>query len=83
MKGHLVAVAATLGGVFVYVAPASDVDRAHLDDRPGIAKNAAIKPSWEEDLPEGTIDSGGVEADLDGNASALVASDWSGPPASR
>jgi hypothetical protein len=75
-----VAVAATLAGVFAYVAPASNADRALLDDRPGIANNATIGP-WGEDLSEGAVDSGGIETDLDGNASALFASDWCGLPA--
>jgi hypothetical protein len=75
-----VAVAAALAGVFAYVAPASNADRAPLDDRPGIASNTTIRP-WGEDLAEGAVDSGGIEADLDGNASALFASDWCGLPA--
>jgi hypothetical protein len=70
-----VAVAATLAGMFAYVAPASNADRAPLDDRPGIANNATIRP-WGEDLSEGAVDSGEIEADLDGNASALFASDF-------
>ena len=76
-----VAVAATLAGVFAYVAPASNAVRAPLDDRPGIANNATIR-SWSEDLSEGAVDSGRIETDLDGNASALFASDqWCGLPA--
>jgi hypothetical protein len=75
-----VAVAATLAGMFAYVAPASNADLAPLDDRPGIANNATIRP-WSEDLSVGAIDSGGIETDLDGNASALFASDWCGRPA--
>jgi hypothetical protein len=70
-----VAVAATLAGVFAYVTPASNADRAALDDRPAVANNATIKP-WGEDLSEGAVDSGGIETDLDGNASALFASDF-------
>jgi hypothetical protein len=78
-----VAVAATLAGVFAYVATASNADRAPLDDRPGIANNATIQyRPWGEDLSEGAVDSGRIEADLDGNASALFASDqWCGLPA--
>jgi hypothetical protein len=72
-----VAVAATLAGVFAYVAPASNADRAPLDDRQGIANNATYTyRSWGEDLSEGAVYSGGIENDLDGNASALFASDW-------
>jgi hypothetical protein len=75
-----VAVAATLTGVFAYVAPASDANRAPLDDRPGIANNATIRP-WSDYLSEGAVRSGGIENDLDGNASALVPSDCIGLPA--
>jgi len=76
-----VAGAATLAGVFAYVAPASNADRVPLDDRPGVANNATIRP-WGEDLAEGAVNAGGIEADLDGNASALFASDqWCGLPA--
>ena len=74
------AVAATLAGMFAYVAPASNADLAPLDDRPGVANSATIRP-WSEDLSVGAIDSGGIETDLDGNASALFASDWCGRPA--
>lgn len=77
-----VAVAGTLAGVSAYVAPASNVDRAPLDDRPGIANNATnatISP-WSDYLFEGAVDSAGIEIDLDGNASALVPSDCSGLP---
>ena len=77
-----VAVAATLGsGLFVYVTPAStNVNPAPVNDRPGIANNVTIRP-WGEDLSEGAVDSGGIENNLDGNASALFASDWCGLPA--
>jgi len=73
----LVAVVATLG-VFAYVAPgsnvapASTVDRAPLADRAGVPSR--IRP-WSEGLSEGAVDSGGIENNLDGNASALVPSD--------
>jgi hypothetical protein len=70
-----VAVAATLAGMFAYVAPASNANQAALDDRPGIANNATIKP-WGEYLSEAAVDSRGIETDLDGNASALFASDF-------
>jgi hypothetical protein len=73
-----VGVAVTLGGLFAYVAPASNVDRAPLDDRPAIENSPTIRP-WGEDLSGGAVDSGGIELDLDGNASALFASDqWCG-----
>jgi hypothetical protein len=72
--------AATLAGVYAYVVPASDAARAPLDDRPGIANNAAIRP-WSDYLSEGALDSGGIENDLDGNASALFTSDSCGRPA--
>jgi len=70
--------AATLAGVYTYVAPASDAARAPLDDRPGIATNATITP-W-GDPTAGAVDSAGIETDLDGNASALFPSDCSGLP---
>jgi hypothetical protein len=66
--------AATLAGVYAYVAPASNVTPAPLDDRPGIASNATIRP-WSEFLSARAVDSNGIERDLDGNASALAASD--------
>jgi len=73
----LAAVVATLG-VFAYVAPgsnvapASTVDRAPLADRAGVS--SSIRP-WSEGLSERAAESGGIEKDLDGNASALVPSD--------
>jgi hypothetical protein len=69
-----------VGGLFAYVAPAYNVERAPLDDRPGIAYDATISP-WRENLSEGAVDSAAIEADLDGNASALFASDQCGLPA--
>jgi hypothetical protein len=78
------AVAVTLtglvvAGVFAYVTPASTAVRAPLVDQPGIASSAAIEP-W--NLSAGAVDSIGIETDLDGNASALFASDqWCGLPA--
>jgi hypothetical protein len=74
-----VAAAATLGGVlFVYVTPAStNVNPVPVDHRPGIANNATIEP-WSNYLSEGAVESGGIENDLDGNASALVPSDCMG-----
>jgi hypothetical protein len=70
------AVAATLGGgLFVYVTPAStNVNPAPVDDRLGIADSARIRP-WGEDLSAQAVGSGGIERDLDGNASALFALD--------
>jgi hypothetical protein len=70
------AVAATLGGgLFVYVTPAStNVNPAPVYDRPGIADGATITP-WGEYLSAGAVDSAGIENDLDGNTSALFASD--------
>jgi len=70
----VVTVAATLAGVFAFVAPASNTPRAPLDDRPGVANNAIITP-WSGYRSEGALDSAGIELDLDGNASALVPSD--------
>jgi hypothetical protein len=72
--------AATLAGVYAYVVPASNAARAPLNDGPSITKNATIRP-WSDYLSEGAIDSGGIENDLDGNASALVPSDCIGLPA--
>ena len=71
-----VAVAATtLAGVYAYVAPATDAARAApLDNRLGIANNATTRP-WSQYLSERAVGSGGIERDLDGNASALIASD--------
>lgn len=76
------AVAAALGGgLFAYVTPAStNVDPAPVA-RPGIENSPTIRP-WGEDLSEGAVDPAGIELDLDGNASALLASDqWCGRPA--
>jgi len=72
-----VAAAATLGGgLFIYVTPAStNVNPAPVDHRPGIANNATIEP-WSNYLSEGAVDSAGIEKDLDGNAAALIPSDW-------
>lgn len=63
------------GGLFAYMTPASTkVDPAPIEDRTGIADNATIGP-WGEYLSERAVDSRGIEKDLDGNASALIASD--------
>ena len=63
------------GGLFVYVTPAStNVNPAAVDERPGIADGATIRP-WGEGLSERAVDSGGIEKDLDGNASALMPSE--------
>jgi hypothetical protein len=75
-----VAIAATLGGgLFLYVSPASTkVDPAPVFDRPSIANEVTIRP-WGEDLSAAAVGSGGIELDLDGNVSALFASDqWCG-----
>lgn len=74
--------AATLVGVYAYayVAPTSAAVRAPLDARPGIADSPTFTP-WSEYLSEEAVDSGGIENDLDGNASALIASDQCGLPA--
>ena len=74
-----VALAATFGGgLFVYVTPASTkVDPAPVYDRPGIADSAMLRP-WGEDLSADAVDAAGIEADLDGNAASLLASDWRG-----
>ena len=76
----IVFVAIAVGGAFAYVAPAATtVDRAVLDERPGIASNATSTP-WAAPSAE-AVDSAGIEKDLDGNASALFASDqWCGLP---
>jgi hypothetical protein len=60
----------TLGSVFANMAPTPDVDRANVDGKPAIANYR----TWGEDLSEEAVDSGGIEANLDGNASALIAS---------
>jgi hypothetical protein len=61
----------TLGKVFS--APATDIGRARSDGRPDIVNNAPIRP-WGEDLSAEAVDGGGIENDLDGNASALISS---------
>ena len=73
------AVAATAGGgLFIYVTPASTkVNPAPVFDRPGIADSAMFRP-WGEDLSTDAVDAAGIETNLDGNASALLASDWRG-----
>jgi hypothetical protein len=63
-----------VGGLFAYVAPADNVERVRFDDRAGIEGTVTMRP-WGEDLSEGAVDAGGIERDLDGNASALVPSD--------
>ena len=69
--------AATLGGgLFVYVTPASTkVNPAPVVDRPGIANSGSLRP-WGEYLSEDAVDAARIEKNLDGNASALFASDW-------
>jgi hypothetical protein len=72
-----VAVAVMLGSLLLYMAPASTkVDRAPVDDRPGFADNATLRP-WSDYLSEEAVDSAGIEVNLDGNASTL-SSDWCG-----
>ena len=61
----------TLGKVFS--APARDMDRAPVAARPDMVNNAPIR-TWGEDLSAQAVDAGGIENDLDGNASALVSS---------
>jgi hypothetical protein len=73
---------ATLIGVYAYVVPASDAAQAAVDDRPGVAHSATLRP-WSDGLSQGAVDSGGIENDLDGNASALVPSDCIGLSACR
>jgi hypothetical protein len=69
-----VSVAVTLGGVFAY-GPASNAGRTPVDVGSGIADSATFGP-WIENLSATAVDAGGIEADLDGNASALFASDY-------
>jgi hypothetical protein len=71
------AVAATVGGgLFIYVTPASTkINPAPIFDRPGIIDSAMFR-SWGEDLSADAVDAAGIETDLDGNALALLASDW-------
>lgn len=74
MKVMLLAVALTvsaaLAGAVTYMASSSQTVAAH--------EPSATTPVWQAEVafPDGTIPSEGVEADLDGNASALVASAW-------
>jgi len=75
-------VAVTLGVVFTYVAPASNVRPAPLEDRPGVASFSTTLRPWSDDLSADAVDAGAIERDLDGNASSLYASDqWCGRPA--
>ena len=74
-------VALTLGVVFTFVAPASNADRAPLDNRLDIAHDLPTLRPWGEDLSERAVDAAGIERDLDGNTRALFASDqWCGRP---
>ena len=59
---------AALAGAVTYVASSSQVVAVHAP--------SVTTPVWqaEVDFLDGTIPSEGIEADLDGNASALVAS---------
>ena len=63
----------TLVGVYAHLASTSNAAGAAIDDRPGIANNPTIRP-WSEYLSKEAADSGGIETNLDGNASALIAS---------
>ena len=76
----LAALAVTLGGGLVaYVAPAStNVNPAPIDLRP---TNNATKEFWFSSVSGRAVDAGGAWLDLDGNASALYASDQCGLPA--
>jgi hypothetical protein len=58
-----------LGGVVAYVAAAPDAERARLEDQPRIESGAPIR--FHDDVSADAVDSGGIEKDLDGNASAL------------
>jgi len=72
--------AATLIGAYAYLAPASDA-AAVIDHRPHPASTPTIPPRREY-LPKDALDANGIELDLDGNASALIAADqWCGRPA--
>ena len=73
--------AVTLGAVFTFVAPASNVRPAPSEDQSGVASYSALKP-WLENLSADAVDAGGIERDLDRNAASLFASDqWCGRPA--
>ena len=64
------------GGLFVLGSRAStNVDPAPVDDRAGMADYAMITP-WSAYLSNDAVDAKRIEADLDGNASALYPSDW-------
>jgi hypothetical protein len=66
------------GGLFIYVTPASTkVDPAPVYHRPGIIYSAMFR-TWGEDLSADAVDAAGIETDLDGNALALLASDYVG-----
>ena len=75
----LVTAVATLS-VFAYVVPASNVirpssvDRATSQDPVGMTSSTTIR-RWGEGLSDRAVESGGIEKDLDGNASALIPSD--------
>ena len=79
-KARLIAFAAAIatlgGGLFVYMTPAStNVNAAPIEQQPGIASDATIAP-WSSYLSERAVNSGGIENDLDGNASSLFPSDF-------
>jgi len=64
---------AILGSVFARIAPTAEVERTAVDRRPDTSNNAPFR-TWGEDLSAQAVDAGGIEKDLDGNASALIAS---------
>ena len=67
--------AVILSGVFTLVTAAdTNVEQVGLDQRPVMESIATLRP-WGESLSPDAVDANGIEADLDGNASALYASD--------
>jgi hypothetical protein len=60
----------TLAGVFAYVTPNLKAESARAEGRPSFADDAPARILY-RDLPQGAVDAGGIEKDLDGNASAL------------
>ena len=63
-------VSAALAGAVTYMASSSQAVAAH--------EPLGTTPVWQGEVafPDGTIPFEGIEADLDGNASALAASAW-------
>jgi hypothetical protein len=66
-----------VGGLFAYVAGAYNVERARIEQQPSasVVPDLTLTP-WGESLSAEAVDSAGIETDLDGNTSALFASDW-------